>query len=352
VTAPKPEQDFRGDVHPMQALVESSRRASPRITDCELSIVSLDFEHKREISIPFERLHDALGSEQFLWIDLCAHDVVEARALLSSLGLLSEEVIEFALCSEPSTRAARYEGYLHLMLSVFRDDADLERLDLLLSERFLLSIHRRHSQLLKEVRQEYKSDFVRFAKTPSFLIYEIWDKLIENYLAQQKRLEERVELVQNELKSGRADEALFSKISDLGADLLHCRQVILPARTVLSDLATRRSLWVSEVTQGFLSNLVGTVEHLLGDLLVDRELLSESLNLYMSIVSHRTNEVMKRLTMVSVVFLPLTFIVGVYGMNFHYLPELEWRYGYGYFWGLVTLVVSGLLVLLRRARWL
>ena len=95
--------------------------------------------------------------------------------------------------------------------------------------------------------------------------------------------------------------------------------------------------------------MVGTVDHLLQDMLVDRDILSESLNLYMSMVSHRTNKVMKKLTAVSVVFLPLTFLVGVYGMNFEVLPELKWQFGYGYFWILVAAVVAGLLRLLRRS---
>jgi magnesium transporter len=107
---------------------------------------------------------------------------------------------------------------------------------------------------------------------------------------------------------------------------------------------------LGEITQRFLANMVGTVDHLLQDLLVDRELLSESLNLHMSVVSYRTNQVMRKLTVVSVVFLPLTFLVGVYGMNFDVLPELHWRLGYGYFWALVVTVVGGLLHFMRRGR--
>ena len=107
---------------------------------------------------------------------------------------------------------------------------------------------------------------------------------------------------------------------------------------------------LSEATQAFLANMVGTVDHLLQDMLVDRDILTESLNLHMSLVSHRTNQVMKRLTVVSVVFLPLTFLVGVYGMNFEILPELRWRYGYLYFWSLVVAGVMTLLYMLRRSR--
>jgi magnesium transporter len=96
--------------------------------------------------------------------------------------------------------------------------------------------------------------------------------------------------------------------------------------------------------------MVGTVETVLQDLLVDRDVLSGTLSLYMSMVSHRTNEVMKRLTVVSVIFLPLTFLVGVYGMNFDVLPELHWHYGYAYFWLVVVAIVGSLLWFLRRQR--
>jgi magnesium transporter len=161
---------------------------------------------------------------------------------------------------------------------------------------------------------------------------------------------DRVERLQEELRGDDVDDGVFARVSQLGADLLHFRKVLLPTRATLADLSTRRSLVLGEVTQRFLANMVGSVDHLLQDMLVDRDILSESMNLYMSLVSHRTNQVMKKLTAVSVVFLPLTFLVGVYGMNFEILPELRWRFGYAYFWALVAAVVGGLLLLLRRSR--
>jgi magnesium transporter len=203
---------------------------------------------------------------------------------------------------------------------------------------------------LSAVRRDYKQDFQRFARSPSFLVYELWDHLIDNYLAIQKQMEERVEQLQNELRAPTVDDAVFGRISELGADLLHFRKILLPARAVLTDLSTRRTIFISETTQSFLHNMVGTVEHVLQDLLVDRDILSESLNLYMSLVGHRTNEVMKRLTVVSVVFLPLTFLCGVYGMNFDHLPELHWSFGYLFFWAVALVIVVGLLGLMRRAK--
>jgi magnesium transporter len=94
--------------------------------------------------------------------------------------------------------------------------------------------------------------------------------------------------------------------------------------------------------------MVGTVERVLQDVLVDRDILSNSLNNYMSLVAHKTNQVMSKLTVVSIIFLPLTFLCGVYGMNFDIIPELKWEHGYAAFWGAAGVIVIGLLYLMRR----
>ena len=96
--------------------------------------------------------------------------------------------------------------------------------------------------------------------------------------------------------------------------------------------------------------MVGTIERVLQDVLVDRDILSGALNNYMSLVAHKTNRTMSRLTVVSIIFLPLTFLCGVYGMNFDVLPEKEWKYGYLAFWILVAAIVVVLLWLMRRKK--
>jgi magnesium transporter len=92
------------------------------------------------------------------------------------------------------------------------------------------------------------------------------------------------------------------------------------------------------------------VERVLQDVLVDRDILSDALNSHMSLVAHRTNKVMGKLTVVSVIFLPLTFLCGVYGMNFDVLPELHWEWAYAGFWGVVIAIVIALVLVMRRAK--
>lgn len=314
-----------------------------------------DFGAKTDVVVPLAEALVALREGAFVWVDLLATDVSEARAILSSFGLLDPEVIDDMLTREPSTQHGRYERYLHGVVSacVVTDRGfELERVDYIVSESLYLTVHRTEVAFLNRVRRQYHADFVRFAKTPSFLLYEIWDQLLESYLQVQKVMEQRVETLADLLSSGDVSDEVFSRTAALGADLLHFRKVVLPARAVLTDLSIRRSHLLSEATQGFLGNMVGTVEHVLQDVLVDRDILSEALNLHMSLMGHRTNQVMRRLTVVSLLFLPLSFLAGVYGMNFRVLPELDWHYGYAYFWALAVVAVLGILFLLKRGKML
>jgi magnesium transporter len=324
---------------------------------CRVTVVEFDFENKVERSIGVETIHGSMDSGRFVWVDVDVSEsressAAEATKVLSDLHLISEEIIEDALSAEPATQHARYQRYLHLVVSGCRLQGlnfELERVDIVMGEGFLLTIHRGSAVFLESVKKDYRADFRRFARSPSFLMYELWDHLIDNYIAVQKKFEDRVEILQHQLIR-EVDDRVFSQISEIGADLLHFRKILLPARAVLTDLSTRKSIFISEATQPFLANMVGTLERVLQDLMADRDILSDSLNLYMSMVGHRTNRVMNRLTVLSAIFLPLSFLCGVYGMNFEVLPETKWAYGYLYFWVLAGVIVTILLAVLRRSK--
>lgn len=317
-----------------------------------LWVAEFDFEAKTERQIGADAIAEGFATGKFVWIDVDIQNPDEARKVLAQLNLIAPEIVEDALTRDPATQLARYDDYLHIVLSGCRligDKFELERVDAVVGEQFLLTLHRGQPVFLEAVRKAYRADFLRFARSPSFLVYELWDHLIDNYLSVQKRFEQRVERLQKEL-IGDVDDGVFARVSELASDLLELRSVVLPARAVLTDLGTRKTIFINEATQQFLANMAGTIERVMQDILVARDILSGSLELYMSMVGHRTNRVMNRLTVVSVIFLPLTFLCGVYGMNFSILPEKEWEYGYLYFWIAVVVIAGGLLWILRRAK--
>jgi magnesium transporter len=312
--------------------------------------VEMDFKTKQHRKLSINDVQTSIEANKFVWIDVDIARSEEARKLLTTLNLCAPEIVDDAMSREPATQIARYDDYIHLVLSGCRLSGhkfDLERVDAMMGENYLLTLHKGAPVFLEAVRRSYINDFVRFAQSPSFLLYELWDHLVDNYLHVHKKFEDRVEQVQQML-IGDVKDTIFGEASELDADLLHLRKVVLPARAVLTDLSTRKSPFVSEATQPYLGNMVGTIERVLQDVLVDRDILAGSLNNYMSLVAHKTNQIMSKLTVVSIIFLPLTFLCGVYGMNFEIIPELHWKYGYIYFWSSVGLLVLGLVWLMRR----
>lgn len=314
--------------------------------------VQLDFTTKAHGPVESGAIEEAIRAGRYVWIDIEAATAEELSTALNALGRLDPEVVEHVVEQEETTQIARYEGCLHLAMCAGRfdgDDFSLQRFDAVLGEGFLLTARVGACGVLDRIRKEYAADFVRHANTPSFLVFELWDHLADHYVEVQKRLEKEVEQLQRELFKD-SDDDVFERVSDIGANLLRFRSVLMPARAILSELSTRRSIFVSEATQPYLNNLVGTIEHVLQDVLVDRDSLTQALSLYLSMVGHRTNRAMSKLTVISVIFLPLTFLCGVYGMNFQILPELQWKYGYALFWGLVVMIVVVMVAVMRRAR--
>ena len=314
--------------------------------------MAFDFAAKRLADIDAAGAKADMAAGRFVWIDVNLERADEARALLESLGLCHPEILEDAFTRDPATQIGRYEDCLHLVLTGCRiagRDLQLERVDAVMGERSLVTLRRGATEFMNAVHRDLHSDFARFAQSLSFLLYELWDHLIDNYLKVHETFDERVTAIQRAL-IGEVDESIFKEASELSSDLLQLRKVVLPARAVLTELSTRKSRFVSEATQPYLANMAGTVDRVLQDVLVDRDILSDSLNNYMSMVAHRTNKVMGKLTVVSVVFLPLSFLCGVYGMNFESMPELKSDWGYTGFWAVAAIIVTVLLLVMRRAR--
>lgn len=315
-------------------------------------IVALDFASKTCKSLTLAEIESAISAGQFLWIDIDHADQQQVDQY-SSLNLLQPETLQDILKGEPETRLSRHDDYLHMVVSgcqiTPKQEFTEQRLDLVLYENFMLTAHHGNHFVIDTIKGEYQADFERFAKTSSFLVFEFWGALIEHYAEIQKQLESQVEKLQHKLVSV-VDDQIFQQVSDIGENLLHFRGVLMPTRTVLTELAGRRSHLISEATQLTLNNIIGTLERVLQDVLVDRDILTQSVNLHMSMVSHRTNQAMSKLTVISVIFLPLTFLCGIYGMNFRVFPEINWHYGYAFFWILCVSIIGILIFILRRNR--
>ena len=319
----------------------------------------LDFRDRSRGSLGPAEIRGEIDRGRFVWIDVDA--AVVERGLIDATfppaayaGMdLRQLVDDHTTLSSASAAGLRRTDRLLQFTFVggapcSADDPG-ERLDVVVGDGFLVTVHRGPNGVLDAVRRDYAHDFDQHAATPSFLLYELCNKQVEQFLAVQTRLEDEVEDTRRAL-ADEVDHAAFAAVASVSARLLTLRRRALPVRRALEELTSRKTVLVSEATLTFLAGMINTLERLFSDIAADREILETALNLSLTVMSHRTNKTMNRLAVVSTIFLPLTFICGIYGMNFEAMPEVDWAHGYIYFWALSACVTAGVFVSLRRSR--
>ena len=313
--------------------------------------VAFDFARKSVETLGTDDLGAAVAGERYCWIDF--DNIDTAVDILPKLGVDAESVARIALDQQPCQ--ARHGGDCVHCVVIEAETVDgnvrLNALHVILAKTFIATVHGRRSPLIESVRETYERDFHETAESGGFLLYEIADHLIIGYREALATLTASVDRIQRRLLGDVGDEILMD-VSRLTRALLEYRNAVVSARETIDELATRRSPFVQASTQPFLDRQTVPLDRLAHDAATERTVLSEVLNLYMGIVSHRTNKVVTRLTVVSMIVLPLNFLAAVFGMNFEAMPELSWRYGYAGFWVVSLVLVATLLVLFRRQRWI
>ena len=325
-----------------------------------ITVTGFDFARRAEQSVEPARVREATAGDWFCWVDLdCAgcgnseEHCAGCRKVLEDLGI-NELARQEVLGPDRDGRYDVYEDCLHFAVTEARlQEGRLAtaHVDIVLGEKYLVTYRRHPAEFVKQMRRTYREDFLKFARSPGFLLYEVGDHLVEMYRRTLRAFADEVEQVQLQL-FGEVDDTIFRHVSMLTQDILVFRKTVLASRELMHELASRRSPFVSETTQPFLGSMAGTLERLSNDLSTEREVLNETLNLYMGMVSHRTNKVVNRLTVISTIFLPLSFLCGVYGMNLKNIPETTWDYGYAAFWALALCIAGTLLVVMKRRNWL
>ena len=322
--------------------------------------IRAEFFDFRQRTLGEARLDDVakhMAEGRFVWLDVdtARSSTVALRSVLPADVVAGTGIdrIEFATDSVTATVSSlrRTDRFLQIVLVGCQppDDERAEIFEALVCEGFLITAHCGPNALLDRVRSGHLHDFEHHASTPSFLLYEICGHQVELLLSTQGVIEEAVEATRQGLRAS-IDEKALASLARVNDRLLGLRKRVLSTRRVYEELVARKTHLVSDATLGFIGGMVETLERLLTDIASDREILDTALQHSLTVVSHRTNQTMNRLAVVSTIFLPLSFLCGVYGMNFAIMPEITWDHGYIYFWILSATITMTLVMVLRRAR--
>ncbi len=233
-------------------------------------------------------------------------------------------------------------------------EIDAEHISLVLGEKFLISFQEeRTADIFEPILDRIRAATGRTRKNGAdYLLYALMDLIVDNYFLVLERIGDSLDSIEDAVIQNRATQDTLSQIYSLRREVTFMRRVIWPLRDVLGAMLREESSLITKPTIPFLRDLLDHINQLIETLDAYRELTTGLVDIYLSTASNRMNSVMKTLTVFSAIFMPLTFIVGVYGMNFENMPELHTHDGYFVVWGVMAVITVGMLLYFRRRGWI
>ena len=291
------------------------------------------------------------------WIMVQGLRDIDALETLGRCFGMHPLVLEDIVNTDQRPKLEDYGDYLYMVLKMltYREathEVASEQLSLVLGPNFLICFMERESELFEPLRQRLGESRGRIRKMGAdYIAYSVIDTVVDNYFSVLEKVGEQVETLEEELVSN-PRRGIMRDIQRLKREMIFLRRSVWPLRELIGGLQRADSPLVSESIGIYLRDVydhtiqsIDTIESL-------RDMLSGMLDIYLSSISNRMNEIMKVLTIIATIFIPLTFITGIYGMNFRHIPELGWRYGYPAALMVMTVIALAMLVWFRKKKWL
>ncbi len=232
------------------------------------------------------------------------------------------------------------------------DQIHSEQISIILGENYVLTLHEQKGDVFSSVRERIRKSKGRIRlKNNDYLVYTIIDTIVDNYTILIESLGYKIEELEDRIFLKR-DDTIVSQIYSYKTDLNFLRKNVRPVKDLMTSLIKSENSYFQDENKSYLKDLFELVVQSTETIELYNNLISDQLNIYNTNISNRMNEVMKVLTIFASIFIPLTFIAGIYGMNFEYFPELKYKYAYPVFWGVVLLMIGILLIYFKRKKWL
>ena len=294
--------------------------------------------------------------EAVTWINVTSLNQSFAFDQLAQCFDLHPLVIEDILHAEQRPKQEDYEDYIYIVIKDLSYDeqdghVEVDQVSIVLGSWFVLSVQGKPGDPFDMLRERMRSGKGRLRKLGAdYLAYCLIDAIVDNYFVVLEKIGDRIDLVEEDLavSSNRED---LQTLHELKREMLTVRTALWPLREVIAALERRESPLVTETTSIYLRDVYDHLIQLIDNTETYRDMLSGMLDIYLSSASNRLNEVMKVLTVISTIFMPLTFVAGVYGMNFRYMPEIAARWGYPAALTLMALIAGTMIMYFRRKGW-
>lgn len=320
-----------------------------------LELISYDREHyEKTEGLALEELLKKINPDRINWVnvdglfDTTITDKLQAHFNLHAL--LIDDVL-----NDQRPKTEEYDDCLFFTLkmlySINGENIEYEQISFVLGNHYLISFQEKEGDLFDFFRERIRLDQGRVRKKKAdYLLYRLIDIIVDNYYHVLEAIGNQIEEIEDNLSENQSEHT-FQRIQKLKKELIFLRKAVYPLRDALSKLVKDEGDFIEEENIRFFADVYDHVVHLIDSLDTYKDLTSSLMDIHINTQNNQLNKVIKVLTIISTIFIPLTFIVGVYGMNFKHFPELEWTYGYPFIWGIMLVLALGMLAYFRFKKW-
>ncbi|MFN8674436.1 MAG: magnesium/cobalt transporter CorA [Candidatus Sericytochromatia bacterium] len=326
-------------------------------TKIEITEYSKDFYRHLE-DVEKDRIFEKSRDNTILWKNI---DGIEDTEIIEEVGKkynIHKLILEDALNSNTRPKMEIFSDYIFISLKMIsfntnNHDIDTENVSIIFGRNYLISIQEgKDGDVFDPVRNRIADQSsLTIKKGPDFLAYNLIDIIMDNYFIVLEKISEKLEELDEDLIINPNPE-LLQKLYTLKREIIFLRKAIWPLREVIAKLDRTDSNLINHTSKQYIRDLYDHIIQIIDTEETFRDMISGMMDLYLSSVSNKMNEIMKVLSIISTIFIPLTFIAGVYGMNFENMPELKMQYGYHYTMLGMLIIVIIMLFYFRRRKWI
>jgi len=323
-----------------------------------IKITVINYDKKKFDEKAIEKLKECIAYKNkkgVVWINVSGIHNTEVISEIGKCFDLHPLLLEDIVNTDQRPKMEDYGDYIFIVMKMLYSNEkgiNSEQISLVLGSNFVISFQETEGDVFGTIRERIRSGKGRTRELGSdFLTYSLIDAIVDNYFGILEKVGERVEYLEEDLVR-EPNPATLQSIHKMKREMIFLRKSVWPLREVISGMTRSESRLISKNTDIYLRDVYDHTIQVIDTIETFRDMLSGMIDLYLSSISNRMNEIMKILTIIGTIFIPLTFITGLYGMNFSFMPELEWELGYPLALLIMAIVSVIMLGYFRRKKWL
>jgi len=329
-------------------------------TEKLLHIESFDYTKETLNESILTNIEDAKihkSTDSVTWINIDGLNAINEIENIGKQYELHPLVLEDIVNTTQRPKIDEYDDYLFIVLKMLYYDNDenivIEQVSFVLGKNYVLSFQEAEGDVFDTVRERLRHGNGRIRGLKSdYLLYALIDAVVDHYFSIIETLGNKIEDLENDLFAGNTRENINIEVQQLKREILKVRRAIFPLREIINRIEKGEHPLIYKRTITYYRDIYDHLIQVSENIDIYREMIWSLMDMYMTTISNRMNEVMKVLTIMSSIFIPLTFLAGIYGMNFEYIPELKYKNGYFILLGVMFVLFIGLLFYFKRKKWL